>query len=368
MLSKLDLIAVELGKYDIVTVSETWLDQTIENKDLILPNYQEPIRLDRNRHGGGVAAYFSKQVPFVDSRKLVLPNLEAIWAEVHLNNKQTLIGTFYLHPRFDEWNLVQLAIDQAIQICPNIILLGDFNQDMLDLSKSRHIRDLMNIFNLNQVIDTPTRITQNIQTLIDLVLMTSSFNCTGKGVIDPFCSDHCPVYISSNFLTIKQQSYSRKICCYDRANYDLYRQNLLGCNWNLIDKSVDENVTIISEHILNSADLSIPSEKVTIRPMDPPWMHNQIRKEKRERKKLHKLAKTYNNENDWARFRAQRNLVNNLVNDAKISHFKKLATSLQQGNLNSKQWWTVTKQFLKQNKDSYISCIIQNDNYYTTPP
>ena len=361
MLSKLDLIAVELGIYDIITVSETWLDQTIENKDLILPNYQEPIRLDRNRHGGGVAAYFSKQVPFVERRELVLPNLEAIWAEVHLNNKQILIGTFYLHPRFDEWNLVQLAIDQAIQICPNIILLGDFNQDMLDLSKSRHIRDLMNIFNLNQVIDTPTRITQNTQTLIDLVLMTSSFNCTGKGVTDPFCSDHCPVFISTNFLTIKQQSYSRKIWCYDRANYDVYRQRLLGCNWNLTDKSVDENVTIISEHILNSADLSIPSKIVTIRPMDPPWMHNQIRKEIRERKKLHKLAKTYNNENDWARFRAQRNLVNNLVKDAKISHFKKLATSLQQGNLNSKQWWTVTKQ------DSDISCIIQNDNYYTTP-
>ena len=40
---------------------------------------------------------------------------------------------------------------------------------------------------------------------------------------------------------------------------------------------------------------------------------------------------------------------------------------MQQGNLNSKQWWTVTNQFLKQNKDSDISCIIQNDNYYTSP-
>ena len=81
------------------------------------------------------------------------------------------------------------------------------------------------------------------------------------------------------FFTIKQQSYSRKIWYYDRANYDLYRQRLLGCNWNLQDKSVDENVTIISEHILNSADLSIPSQIVTIRPMDSPLKHNQIRKE-----------------------------------------------------------------------------------------
>ena len=60
-------------------------------------------------------------------------------------------------------------------------------------------------------------------------------------------------------------------------------------------------------------------------------MHNQIRKEIRERKKLHKKAKISNNDNDWAGFRAKRNLVNNLVKEAKINHFKKLATSLQQG-------------------------------------
>ena len=32
--NKLDLIAVELSKYDIITVSETWLDQTISVTDL----------------------------------------------------------------------------------------------------------------------------------------------------------------------------------------------------------------------------------------------------------------------------------------------------------------------------------------------
>ena len=60
MYNKLDLIAVELSKFDIITVSDTWLDQSISDIDLALPSYQLPIRLDRNRHGGGVAIYVKK--------------------------------------------------------------------------------------------------------------------------------------------------------------------------------------------------------------------------------------------------------------------------------------------------------------------
>ena len=78
MFHKLDLIALELSMYDIITLSETWLDQSIDTMDILIPNYQEPIRLDRNRHGGGVAVYFSKSVPFVERKELQVPNLEAI--------------------------------------------------------------------------------------------------------------------------------------------------------------------------------------------------------------------------------------------------------------------------------------------------
>ena len=72
-------------------------------------------------------------------------------------------------------------------------------------------------------------------------------------------------------------------------------------------------------------------------------------------------------EQDWAKYREQRNTVNNLVRNAKINYFKKLATSLQQGNLKPKQWWKITKEFLKQNKDSDIPVIIHNGSQYHSP-
>ena len=72
-------------------------------------------------------------------------------------------------------------------------------------------------------------------------------------------------------------------------------------------------------------------------------------------------------EQGWAKYREQRNTVNNLVRNAKINYLKKLATSLQQGNLKPKQWWKITKQFLKQNKDSDIPVIIHSGSQYHSP-
>ena len=69
------------------------------------------------------------------------------------------------------------------------------------------------------------------------------------------------------------------------------------------------------------------------------------------------------NTNDaWIRYRVSRNKVTDLVRNSKTDYFKNLASSLYQGNLTSKQWWKVTKQFIHLNKDSDIPILIQNGN------
>jgi hypothetical protein len=41
----------------IILVSETHLSQDIDSEDIQLRGFQNPIRVDRNRHGGGVAIF-----------------------------------------------------------------------------------------------------------------------------------------------------------------------------------------------------------------------------------------------------------------------------------------------------------------------
>ena len=367
MFNKLDLIAVELSSYDIITVSETWLDATISNTDLLLPSFQPPIRLDRNRHGGGVAIYLKKCIPFIERTELIIPNLEAIWVEINLCNKKVIIGNFYIHPRFTQWDMVEVAIEQATHACSDLILIGDFNQDMLSERKSQSIRNIMNIFGLNQIIDTPTRITPHTSISIDLILVSDSLHCVERGTIPPFCSDHHAVYFQTNFVSTKTYCYSRKVWQYENADFNLYRQKLRERDWNIHDKSIDEQLSSIINNINLSAEQSIPNKNVKIRPRDLPWFHNDIRKNIRVRNRLHTKAKRENTPEAWRRFREARNNVISLIRNAKLNYFKKLATNLHQGNLTSKQWWKVAKQFLKNSTDSEIPLLIENDTHFSTP-
>jgi hypothetical protein len=365
--TKLELVAVELGQFDILTVSETWLDQSISTPDIKLPNYQDPIRLDRNRQGGGVAMYFKQSIPFLQRTDLIVNDVEAVWAEIHLNSKKVLIGCFYLHPRFTDWNSVEYSIEQALESCSNLILLGDFNENLLDVNKSRNAHNLMNLFNLNQIVDTPTRITDVSRSMIDLIFITDPLQCSSKGVIEPFCSDHHAVYFTTSFMKLKGQCYQRRVWDYENANYDLYRDILSECNWDLDNKNVDDQVNKITDNIIKAGENSIPNKIVNIRPYDQPWIHNEIRKAIRKRKRVHKIAKETNSPESWSVFRSVRNQVVSLINSSKENYFNKLANNLNRENISPKNWWKLVKKFISTKKAETISFLIKDDKYYSSP-
>ena len=49
---------------DVVCLVETWLCMDILDTELSIPNYSI-VRLDRNRHGGGVAMYIRNSVSYI---------------------------------------------------------------------------------------------------------------------------------------------------------------------------------------------------------------------------------------------------------------------------------------------------------------
>ena len=80
-------------------------------------------------------------------------------------------------------------------------------------------------------------------------------------------------------------------------------------------------VTVLQKNcIINSATKTIPNKIITLRPNDPPWMHNNIRKSIRARKRLHFIAKTTNSPYDWAKYRKIRNVCVNKIRNAKQTY------------------------------------------------
>ena len=92
-----------------------------------------------------------------------------------------------------------------------------------------------------------------------------------------------------------------------------------------------------------SATKTIPNKIVTSRPSDPPWMHNEIRKLIRLRKRHHSTAKRTDSQSNWAQYRKTRNLCINKIRNARQTYYRKVADNLKSGNLSPKQWWKELK-------------------------
>ena len=78
-----------------------------------------------------------------------------------------------------------------------IYIVGDLNCNLLDTEKnvhSRQLTDIMDIYQLEQIITEPTRITTDTASLIDVFITNSAQTVKSSGVIRLGISDHYMIY------------------------------------------------------------------------------------------------------------------------------------------------------------------------------
>ena len=81
---------------DIVCLVETWLGCDITDNEVLVPNYSI-VRLDRNRHGGGVAMYIHNSVGY--NVLLCGPaGLELLVVALFRNRFKLCLSVFYRLP------------------------------------------------------------------------------------------------------------------------------------------------------------------------------------------------------------------------------------------------------------------------------
>ena len=264
------------------------------------------------------------------------------------------------------WELLYESIVRVKDIeFPSIFLVGDLNDNYLN--ETCNLRNLINNCNLIQVIDEPTR--EPSKTLLDVILTDSPSVITKHGVLAPICSDHKPIYACLNFSNHKIASYKRTVWDFKNANFDNFRDKLSSINWDFIDVNDDIDIItdIFTEKFMGAAKDTIPNKECYIRGKDKPWMRNEIRKQIRIRRRIHRYAKRINSPEYWQIYRVQRNKVTSLVRKSKDEYYKQLTDSINTDhNKSSKSWWRLCK-FLYTGKTNQhtIPPIIINDRVLT---
>ena len=82
---------------DILVITKTKLDDTFPNAQFFVPEFSEPLRLDRNRKGGGVIICVCENIPSKLLTKHILPSdIECVFLELNFRKCKWLsVGTHY---------------------------------------------------------------------------------------------------------------------------------------------------------------------------------------------------------------------------------------------------------------------------------
>ena len=160
----------------VMGLSETWLDESVDDAEIDMTGFRV-YRKDRNRNGGGVAVYVSDDVKSVRRYDLEEEGVEALWIQVKMKKLQVLICNMYRPPdALVAWmDSLATILERAVQEKLSVVMLGDFNCDFMSPNpRANKLASVMEEYGLTQMIDGPTRITQNSESQIDLIFTTDS--------------------------------------------------------------------------------------------------------------------------------------------------------------------------------------------------
>ena len=208
--------------------------------------------------------------------------------------------------------------------------MGDFNTGNIFLDKDIYkqniitpfdvkLKDALDGLNLVQVIDRPTRVTDNVANLLDLIVIDNDRTIIDSGLLPPFSNiDHIPVTITLNIDVTGTNAQYKEIWDFNRLDADKLTQRLLDVDWDeVLDGDIDSATEKFTTVISTAATEAIPKKIVRFRLNDKPWVTNELRRNVRKRDRLFRQAQRGQRTRDthdsdtilWNKWRRQRNYV-----------------------------------------------------------
>ena len=204
--------------FDLLFFSETKLDDSIPNS-FYNNKYYKKIRLDRNRHGGGLIIFVKNSLSI--SRSLLLEKSELIYLQIKIKTVKYNFIHCYRSPVLNENIFLERLEDfiHNLNLDEPLFIIGDLNMDLLsDAQKS--FKSFIDNNDLINFITSPTRIaTRHVnnnqiikrsETLIDVLLHNGDL-IDETSVIKCSFSDHC--FITAKLSLIKPIDYAKTIIC-----------------------------------------------------------------------------------------------------------------------------------------------------------
>ena len=170
-----------------------------------IPDYNlNVIKARKNTTGGGVGIWTHKSVNFTTIEslsKLKLDQVEFCHTLVNLGQKKLLIINIYRPPDVPK-NVTMNDLSSLFTKCAELDLpttyVGDLNIDLIKTNRfARDYENMIQSYELSQLVTSPTRICKTTKTLIDHVCVNQKVKATSI-TINSTVADHLPILTCLN--------------------------------------------------------------------------------------------------------------------------------------------------------------------------
>ena len=278
-----------LFNYDLISICETSLNDSIEIPDPLLDNYTFlPANHPDNVTHGGVGLFYKNTLPLKQRKDLSFD--ESIVVELKFGRKKIFFTVLYRTPSakfnspgfsefLDNFKFLHTNIQKENPYA--VFYTGDFNGhstlwwDKGDTTpEGKGIEELFSTLSLSQVISEPTNFTPNKNpSCIDLLVTDQPNLILDSGTrpsLDPKCH-HQIIYGKINLKIPPPPPTERKIWHYHKANTDAIKNSMTSFPWaqhlglnlnpNWQAKSFTEIfLNIMSNFIPNKIEKSVPRD------------------------------------------------------------------------------------------------------------
>ena len=238
----------------------------------------------------------------------------------------------------------------------DVIILGDLNCNLLqDNAESRALNDFCLTFNLTQLINKPTRVTENGESLIDVVMTTNEKLISSNDVLMSTISDHNLVYISLKLKKPRVKPSYVTIRSYTNYSADNFLRDLSYTPFHIISLFDDFNdqVDVFNELFLVVLNQRAPVKRVKIRYKPNPFITPGIRQLMKTRDQWRKLARKTNDPLHWNGYRFFRQEVKREIRVAEKVHVR---TQILDSNGNSNSIWKIINRCLpRKQQDNFMA-------------
>ena len=296
---------VSENDFDILTLSETWLNGSVDNSEISIPGYTIK-RLDRqNKTGGGICVFIKEIYKVKQLSKLSSISsggFHQLWLSIQINKyKSFIVCTAYRPPDcpldcFDQE--LSESLISALTPGKDIFILGDLNCNVLDISdgNARALLDFCSTFNLTQVIKQPTRRTDLSETLIDVIIVTNKYLVKTSGVRPVTISDHDLVFITLNLKRRRLKPVYVIRRSYKHYDAGAFARDIAEAPWSVVESFDDVDEKLDAFHLLfdPTLDQHAPIRRVKLRTRPNPFVTDEIKSLMKTRDNWRKQASRTN--------------------------------------------------------------------------